>query len=218
MNNCKSLSIRLKRSEFQELALKYGVEQKEHRTTNITVCRSDFKQIDSNNLVVSISLNRSNFSRERNKQSVSKVAVQKQSNDNENVPKIEYSLRKRKLRVDDLPTAPPAKKPSKEIVRYSPMQKLLIEPKHLLKKGIVVLAHMKWFPPWPAFIQSLRPSCVEVIFFGENQTGTVPYNKVGLFEKNHALIRSLLKKSGYIKAVKSAEGVLNIPSHLSITL
>lgn len=190
MSKCKNVSIRLKRYDIQERA-KYCVEEKVYGTANITVCRSDFNQIDENNFFVSISLDRSNF-----------VDIEK-------VPRME--LRKRKLLA---PSIPPAKKPrhaSKALVRISPLQKLIVEPKHSLKEGMIVLAQMKWYPPWPAQIQTLRPSCVEVIYFGENEKETVPYDKVGSFEKNYSLIRSHLHKNGYLKAVKSSEGILKYP-------
>lgn len=87
-----------------------------------------------------------------------------------------------------------------------------------LTEGTVVIAKMRSYAAWPAEIKSLRKTCVEVHFFGDDSTGTVPYENVGLFQDNVELIRSNLQKSiaGYSKAVRCTEIFLNVPSHLSI--
>lgn len=114
---------------------------------------------------------------------------------------------------------PPAKKARiLTVAQRNPIPKLIPVSREYLLEGRVVLAKMKSFAAWPATIQSFRKTCVAVHFFGDNTSGTVPYNCVGLFEENHQLITFNLRKQirGYEKAVRSAEALLKIPSKYSI--
>lgn len=127
-----------------------------------------------------------------------------------------YNLRKR---IAEDKIAPPSKR-SRAVVaaRGAKVPKLLSAPKTVLREGLVVIAKMRTYAAWPALIKSFKKSCVNVHFFGDNTSGNVPLENIGLFENNHELIELNLKKNikGYAKAVRSAEGTLNIPSSLSI--
>lgn len=129
-----------------------------------------------------------------------------------------YEFRKRKCTQNI--TLPPAKKTCSTIVRANRLitPKLIPIEKDKLKVGMIVIAKMKTYSAWPAVITSFEKTGVKVQFFGDDTTGKITYNNIGTFHDNEMLIKLNLKKkiNGYIKAVRCAEGVLNIPPHLSI--
>lgn len=126
------------------------------------------------------------------------------------------NLRKRELIVEDKVLPPPK--------RLIVARKNIITPKlsNALKselvEGLVVLAKMRTYAAWPARIESFKKTCVNVHFFGDDTSGNVPYENIGLFGANHELIKHNLTKTikGYIKAVRCAEIALSVPSNLSI--
>lgn len=128
-----------------------------------------------------------------------------------------YNVRSRKRKSVCLP-CPPAKRSCALVVRKQPTPKLKKASKNLLSEGVVVLAKMRSFAAWPARILSFGKSYIDVHFFGDDTTGHVSYDNVGLFQDNYQLVQFNLKKNikGYTRAVSCAEGVLHIPLHLSI--
>ena len=126
----------------------------------------------------------------------------------------QYNLRKR-VAEDNI--CPPPKRSCKVVARRTiKVPKLEAVSKKAMVEGLVVIAKMKTYAAWPAVIQSFKKTCVNVRFFGDDSSGNVLYENIGLFENNHELIKQNLKKKilGYSKAVRSAEVVLNVPSKL----
>lgn len=128
-----------------------------------------------------------------------------------------YNVRNRKRTAEHLP-CPPAKRSCALVVRKEPTPELIKASKNRLSEGLIVLAKMRTFAAWPARILSFGKSYINVHFFGDDTTGHVSYDQVGLFQENHKLIQFNLKKKirGYTRAVICAEGALKIPQHLSI--
>lgn len=128
-----------------------------------------------------------------------------------------YGFRGRKRKSGSV-LCPPAKRLRALVDRKEPTPRLVVATKDRLAQGTVVLAKMRTFAAWPARILSFGKTYVDVHFFGDDSTGHVPYGMVGLFDENHQLIKSNLKKKiiRYARAVGCAEGALNIPLHLSI--
>lgn len=130
-----------------------------------------------------------------------------------------YNFRKRS-RIQDT-VYPPSKKSRGTVAcpnTYIRMSKLIPAPKNILVEGLVVIAKMTSYSAWPSRILSFRKSCVNVHFFGDDTTGTVKYENIGLFGDNSELIKQNVKKNlkNYYKAVRCAEGALNVPRELSI--
>lgn len=85
-------------------------------------------------------------------------------------------------------------------------------------EGQVILAKMRTYAAWPAWIKAFGKSYVNVHFFGDETTGNVSFENVGMFRENQNLIQFNLQKkiNGYAKAVRCAEAVCSVPEHLSI--
>lgn len=129
-----------------------------------------------------------------------------------------YNLRARKRAAEITINPPPKRSRTLTIMRKEPEPKLIQASRETLIEGRLVLAKMRSYAPWPATIQTIRNSCVAIKFFGDDTTGTVPYNSIGLFDENHRLIISNLRKNirGYEKAIRSAEVSVGIPSKHSV--
>lgn len=129
-----------------------------------------------------------------------------------------YELRKRKRNKTHENVGLSSKRSRNEIVRREVTPKLIKVDRNLIEIGLVILAKMRTYAAWPSAVVSLKKNYISVKFFGDDTIGNVPYDAVGIFSENHELIRSNLRKkiNGYIKAVKFAEGTLNITPHLSI--
>lgn len=129
-----------------------------------------------------------------------------------------YNVRNRKRVSEGSSCPPPAKRSRALVVRKEPTPKLIQASKDVLAEGTIVLAKMRSFAAWPARILSFGKTYVNVHFFGDDSTGHVPYDKIGLFEDNHQLLKCNLEKkiNGYTRAVAFVEQVLGIPKHLSI--
>lgn len=228
-----SVSIRLSRDECSQLMLKYNVlcEKKTNTRNNLREnekprcversiqTRSAAKRTYESEAPPIIAETDS-YNNRCDSVSISKACGLPRPNKQQQ-PQPEYNLRgnKRPRCLENLTTAPPAKKPCKVIARSNvPKPKLITARKDILIEGLIVLAKMNTYPAWPALIKTFRKTVVTVQFFGENSTGNVKYDQIGLFAENHALIRANLKKTinGYSKAVSCAEGALQIPHALSI--
>lgn len=212
LERMKNVSVQLSQSEFYKLALKYNVIS-ELYTCNLKIDRSDIEKAKveskskSNEMEtnLTITLTRSNFTVQCSQQEIETTQS-----------KLRYELRKRKLAPQNI--VPPAKRARTEIARRMPLPKLIVAQSDSLVEGLVVVAKMKSYAAWPARIVSFRKTCVTVHFFGDDTSGNVPYNGIGLFEANSELLKwNLMKKiNGYRKAVLNLETILNVPAHLSI--
>lgn len=168
--------------------------------------REESKQLKTKNTIEKPSM--------RSKSEATSVVAQK----NQTEGQSSYNLREKK-RTAENSLCPPAKRPRTQIVaRIEPIAKFKSASRDELVLDQVVLAKMKSYQPWPAILKTFRPSCVEVHFFGDETTGTVPYDGIGFFENNIQLIISNLRKNirGYEKAVRTAELLLGVNSELSI--
>lgn len=135
--------------------------------------------------------------------------------------KKSYSLRNRNQKRKLEPIEKPAKRICREITHQ-------IRPDFIAAKasdvrdGVLVLANMRNFSPWPAAVMSLvklkTTTNVNVSFFGDSTKGTVKMSEIGLIDENRELIRYLLTKkiNNYNKAVLEMESVLNIPRSHSL--
>lgn len=185
----KSVSVKVSHSEFYKLALKYGAMSEMH-TCTLKIGRSDIESArmksKSNGMeaTLTIALSRSDFSTISSKQKIETT--------HQKLLSVHYVLRKRKLALEKI--VPPAKKARTEIVRRIPSPKLVVASSDELLEGLVVIAKMKSYAAWPARIKSFRKTCVTVQFFGDETSGNVPYNNIGLIEANHQLIKWNLKK------------------------
>lgn len=128
------------------------------------------------------------------------------------------NLRKRIAKDEPALSPPPKRARNNGIVACMKMCKLMPASKEELVEGMVVIAKMRSYAAWPAMIQNFRKTCINVRFFGDDTTGNVPYDSIGLFHANTMIIKQNLTKkiAGYYKAVSMAEGTLKVPSSLSI--
>lgn len=100
--------------------------------------------------------------------------------------------------------------------------KFVIAPPEEVIEGMLVLAHMKSFSPWPARvikkIVTKTQTNIRVYFYGDQTTGTVKVEQIGLIGENSALIKCLSQKKikNYAKAVLEMERLTNVPPNLSI--
>lgn len=115
---------------------------------------------------------------------------------------------------------PPSKQPRRDVIAKRGFHgpKFVAAPKSTLVEGLVVIAKMRTYAAWPASIKSFRKTCVEVHFFGDDTSGTVPYDCIGLVGDNSEIIKQNLNKkiTAYAKAVHCMEIVMNVPSSHSI--
>lgn len=207
---CRNVSVKLSRSEFHEAALKYGVlETKSSRnfmkyndTTSISVSRSDFHG-ETDVTVPTTSASSASVNTAEQKSSKGKSDG--------------YSFRNRKRALEN-PICTPAKRCRTLAKRNHMKPKLIVANKGVLKEGIIVLAQMRTYAAWPAKINSFGKTYINVQFFGDDTTGNVPFGNVGIFNENFQLLKFNVQKKirGYMKAVRCAELVLNIPDHLSV--
>lgn len=131
-----------------------------------------------------------------------------------------YNLRESKRTNEESPLHPPPAKRVKTltVARVEPIPKFMPTSRDSLILGQIVLAKMKSYAAWPAYITELRPSCVGIRFFGEDTHGTVPYKGIGSFEENCQLMLFHLKRNvrGYEKAMRTVEISMAVPSKDSI--
>lgn len=146
--------------------------------------------------------------------------IKNSTDDSNNYKSPRYHLRKRKCEVlhTEEKIEPPKKRICREILKIVRKPKFVRAQSNELGIGTVVLAHMPTYSEWPARILNIEKTRVNVIFFGENLTGTVKPQNIGLIDRNSELIKYLLKKkiNKYKKAVLEMEHFQNVPSHLSI--
>lgn len=136
-------------------------------------------------------------------------------------PIRKYSLRgntSKQKSTEILSIAP--KRPRTEMVKKTVKPKFIPAIKNMLKDGMIVLAWMRTFFPWPAKILKINKTTADVYFFGDHTKGTVQLEKIGTLSENAELIKFKClndkKISNYKKAVKEVERINKIPSHLSV--
>lgn len=168
-------------------------------------------------MVASIEISRLNFQENKNVivpvNAVNTVQVLANSEHQTNC----YEFRDRK-RKQESSVGPPAKRSRALVVPNEVKPKLIVAKKESLREGQFVLAKMKTYPEWPAKILSFGKSYVNVYFFGDQTTGNVSFENIGMLKENNQIMRINLRKKirGYAKAVRCVELASNIPDHLSL--
>lgn len=138
------------------------------------------------------------------------------SNSTEQQP-MQYILRHSKRKADET-VGGEKKKVCKEIAKTECKPKFISAPRNSLQVGMIVLAWMRTYSPWPAKLLVLKKTTADVLFMGDQTKGTVNIEKLGLIGENSALIKHLSLKSikDYRKAVLEAERLQGVPDHLSV--
>lgn len=221
------IEIKVHKSHFVEV--QQLENESDERACDIKISKRDFKRVTRSQHNFAVSLTRQDFKNESRDYTATpttrsfKIVLTRLTRDEllkytkeENTEK-KYNLRERKQEINLV--KPAAKRVCLDLVKRIKTPNLITVPQTDLVQGLVVLAKMKKYPAWPAIIMSLRKTCANVQYFGENSTGTVPYHSIGLFQNNHELIiHNLTNKTlrGYDKSVREAEVSLGIPLELSI--
>lgn len=215
LRDCRNVSVMLSPKEFQQAASKY-----DSTTCNIRISSNNFNQINGE-MVAFISISRSDFQGDKTvilplNASATNIEIQEYSDDQKN----RYTFRSRK-RKQVFSSCPPAKRSRDSralVVQNVVKPKLIVAKKEELREGLLVLAKMKTYSEWPARILAFGKTYVDVYFFGDESTGHVPYENVGILNENHHVIRDNLQKSirGYVQAVTHFERVLKIPTNFSL--
>lgn len=232
-NICKNLSVKISKSEFNRLALKYGAIDITNKC-DLQISRDDFVQIGRNKYEFTITVTRLDFARnskgknildkhrgdQSNEQTNEQTTTQMQTTNHTNDMNNRYNFRERK-RAAEVTLNPPAKRARTLAIvplRMEKVPNLVPASKNILNEGLVVVAKLNKWPAWPAVIESLQKTNVKVRFFGEDSIGCIPYGNIGLFEENDQLIICNLRRKlrGFEKAVRLAEISMKIPDKFSI--
>lgn len=78
---------------------------------------------------------------------------------------------------------------------------------------------MRGFAEWPAVVTEIERNLIAVRFFGDYTTHRTTLSYLYSFKDSHKLILTTLKRlknPSFVKAVKEAETVLQIPAEKSI--